>query len=339
MRILFLSDTHLGLDLPLHPRVERRRRGHDFFDNFERALAPAFAGQIDVVVHGGDLHYRSRVPAWIAEAALAPLKRVASMGIPVVLVLGNHERSRLPFPLFGLHDHLHVIDRPRTIVVTTRGLRVAFVGFPYARQVRQRFRTLLEDARRGAETADVSVLCVHQCVEDATCGPGNFTFRTGDEVIRARDLPPDVCVTLAGHIHRHQVVQHPGRTPVIYAGSVERTSFAEAPETKGYVTLDVSQRGLDAWSFHPLPARPMVALTLRLDDASPDDAHAIVARAIAATPHDAVVQLRAPEGIPPGLTAAKLRAMSGARNVDVAHAERRHTHARPRIGKDAPTFP
>ena len=44
MRILFLGDTHLGLDDPLHPRVERRRRGPDFYRSFERAIQPALDG-------------------------------------------------------------------------------------------------------------------------------------------------------------------------------------------------------------------------------------------------------------------------------------------------------
>ena len=42
-----MSDTHLGLDLPARPRVVRRRRGDDFFRNFELALAPAIAGEVD----------------------------------------------------------------------------------------------------------------------------------------------------------------------------------------------------------------------------------------------------------------------------------------------------
>jgi exonuclease SbcD len=53
--------------------------------------------EVDVVVHGGDLLYRSRVPAWLAET-LAPLGRPAESGVPVLLVPGNHERSRMPFP-------------------------------------------------------------------------------------------------------------------------------------------------------------------------------------------------------------------------------------------------
>jgi len=67
MRVLFVSDTHLGLDLPTRPRVVRRWRGQDFFESFDRALEAARSGDVDVVVHGGDLLFRSRVPAWLAE--------------------------------------------------------------------------------------------------------------------------------------------------------------------------------------------------------------------------------------------------------------------------------
>ena len=35
IRILFLADTHLGFDLPVKPRINRRRRGIDFFKNYE----------------------------------------------------------------------------------------------------------------------------------------------------------------------------------------------------------------------------------------------------------------------------------------------------------------
>jgi DNA repair exonuclease SbcCD nuclease subunit len=317
MRVLFLSDTHLGFDLPSRPRVERRRRGHDFFDSYERALDPARQGRADVVVHGGDLLYRSRVPAWLVDAALAPLRRVAAAGVPVLLLLGNHERSRLPFPLLALHDGLHVFDRPRTVVVEREGVRVAFTGFPYVRNVRQCVRALLDDASRGAGDTDVRVLCMHQCVEGATCGPGNYVFRHGDEVIRQADLPRDVAAVLCGHIHRHQVLQVAGGPPVIYAGSTERTSTAEAPETKGVVTLELSRDGLRGFEFHALPTRPMIARTL----SSAGEASDVVARvgeAIASTPPDAVVHLRLTGPVPAGLGAAELRAMGGRRNVTLA---------------------
>ena len=337
MRVLFVSDTHLGFDLPARPRVVRRRRGDDFFRNFELALDVARSGGMDVVVHGGDLLYRSRVPAWLVEAALAPLKRLASSGVPVMLVPGNHERSRLPYPLLALHDNLHIFDRPRTVTIDAGGVRTAFIGFPYTPGIRRAFSETFAAAARDSHPADIRVLCVHQCVEGATCGPGNFTFRFAPDVIRTADLPPDVAVTLSGHIHRHQVLRPPRRSPVIYAGSVERTSFAEAPETKGYVVLNLAQSGLGAFEFIDLPARPMVIRTVSLGGVRPSEVLDRVAAAIESTPPDAVVQLRVAGPVPPALTAATLRSLAGARNVTLAvpretitEGDEHHEVSRPR---------
>jgi DNA repair protein SbcD/Mre11 len=253
MRLLFLSDTHLGFDLPAHPRSARPRRGADFFESFEAALAPARAGEVDAVLHAGDLLYRSRVPAWLSDAALAPLRSLADSGVPVLLLPGNHERGQLPHPLLALHRNLHLFDRPRTVLLEAGGVRVAFAGFPYQRDVRARFGELLAAATAGAPPAEVRLLCLHHCVEGATCGPGNFTFRDGPDVIPRAALPADVSAVLCGHVHRHQVLRAPGRPPVIYSGSTERTSFAEAGEVKGTVLLWLSAAGLERYQFRPLP--------------------------------------------------------------------------------------
>jgi hypothetical protein len=105
---------------------------------------------------------------------------------------------------------------------------------------------------------------------------------------------------------------------VIYAGSVERASFAEAPETKGAVVLQLTRSGLAAFEFRPLPARPMVTRTLVLSGVDAPEARARVAAAIRSTPDDAVVQLRVGGRVPAGLTAERLRAMAGARHVMLA---------------------
>jgi DNA repair exonuclease SbcCD nuclease subunit len=324
VRILFLSDTHLGIDLPARPRVQRPRRGEDFFRCFEAALAPALAGEVDAVLHGGDLLYRSRVPAWLAEAALAPLRRLAAAGVPVLLVPGNHERARMPFPLLAIHPNLHLFDRPRCVLLETRGLRVAFAGFPYQGRVRDQLGALLAATGHLGLAADVRVLCLHQCIEGATCGPGDFTFRSGDDVIRRDDLPRGFAAVLSGHIHRHQVLR-PGSGPtVVYAGSVERTSFAEAGEPKGAVVLELTAAGIAALDFRPLPARPMHVRTLRVAGLGAAELRARLEALLASLPPSAVVQLRI-DGMPAPaaasvLSAASLRELSGARNVTLARS-------------------
>jgi UDP-2,3-diacylglucosamine pyrophosphatase LpxH len=321
MRVLFVSDTHLGFDLPARPRVDRRRRGLDFFACFERALEPALRGEADVVVHGGDLLYRSRVPATLVHRALQPLLRVADTGVSVLLVPGNHERSVIPFPLLAAHPNLHVFLAPSTVVIERNGLRVAFAGFPYARGVRRAFPALLATTGYSQVEADARVLCIHQCVEGATCGPApRFTFRDGDDVVRACDLPDDVAVVLCGHVHRRQVLRvdlqgRPLPAPVVYAGSVERTSFAERDEVKGFVLATVAAGGpggrLVTGAFRPLPARPMRVHEVAATSAGPALDREIEAAVAAAAP-DVVLQLRVPAALcgADALRAARLRALS-----------------------------
>jgi len=253
MLLLFLSDTHLGQGLAARSRIVPPCRRGDFFESFEAALSLARTGEVNVLLHGGDLLYRSRVPAWLSDAALGPLRRIADEGVPVLLLPGNHERGRVSHPLLALHRDVHVFDRPRTVVLKAGDVRVAFTGFPYVSEVRDRFPTLLAEACADAPAADVRLLCLHHCVEGATCGPGNFTFRGGPDVIPRTAFPRDIAAVLCGHIHRHQVLYAEGLPPVIYSGSTERTSRAEVGETKGVVLLRLDADGLLRHEFRPLP--------------------------------------------------------------------------------------
>ena len=325
LRLLLLADSHLGFDQPRRPRVQQRRRGPDFFANFERALRPALSGEVDLVVHGGDLLFRSKVPPSLVEQAIAPLRRVADAGVPVALVPGNHERSQIPYGLLARHERLLLFDRPRAFVVEAGGLRVALAGFPAVRDdVRHCFGQQLDATGWREVDADVRLLCLHQAIEGATVGPADFVFSSGDDVIRGRDLPREFAAVLAGHIHRQQVLTHdlngaPLPTPVFYPGSIERTSFAERDEDKGYLRIDVDvdrASGATAVSHRvcPLPARPMVRVEI---DVAGLDAVAVemkIANAIAAAPVDAVVQLRAKnfggDGTRVWPIAARLRALA-----------------------------
>ncbi len=317
-RILFLADTHLGIDLPARPKIARRRRGHDFFANYERVLQAARAHGVHAVIHGGDVFYRSRVRAEIVQAAFAPLKRLAEEGIPVYVVPGNHERSAIPHAMLALHPQIHVFDRPRTFVAEWNGVRLALAGFPFCRQgVRGTFADLLRETAWERVDADVNLLCVHQCFEGATVGPQNFTFRYADDVVKARDVPAAFAAVLAGHIHRHQVLTtdldgRPLPTPVLYPGSIERTSFAERQEDKGYLVLEVERgagRGgrLTDWTFHRLPARPMVVAEVEAGGLDADALRALLVDAIARAPDDAVLRIRV-HGVPSPRGFAALRA-------------------------------
>jgi exonuclease SbcD len=170
MKIVLFADTHLGFDYPRRPRVHRRRRGPDFFDSYHRVLEYAAQNRPDLVVHGGDFFFRSRVPQKIVEMAYEPLFNLARTGIPIVLVPGNHERSKLPASLWLAHPNIHVFDRPRTFPIEASGRTIAVSGFPFARDVGGRFRALLAEAGWASSRADIRLLCMHQAVESSQAG-------------------------------------------------------------------------------------------------------------------------------------------------------------------------
>ena len=269
IRVLFLSDTHLGFDLPLRPRIARRRRGPEFYAAFDRALEPALNGEVDLVIHGGDLFFRSRIRQAPVKAALERIEAVAARGIPFLIVPGNHERGALPDPLFWTQPNVHIFDRPRTFRLTCRRARVAVAGFPYSyADLPRAFPDLLARTGLSGERADLRLLAMHQAVAGARVGIQDFMFRRGRDVIPGRLIPSGIAAVLSGHIHRAQIldmdpVGRPLAARVLYAGATQRTSFAERAEEKGYFILSfgAEERGPGALIDHRfvvLPSRPMI---------------------------------------------------------------------------------
>jgi len=268
IRIILFSDTHLGFDYPVRPRVERRRRGQDFFDNYHRVLSYALESGADLLIHGGDLFFRSRLPKKIIDLAYGPLIEFADHDIPIFLIPGNHERSNLPTSLFLNHPYIHVFDRPITIHITVKGAEIALSGFPFERDmIRDRFQTVLEATDWRKVPADIKLLCMHQIVQGAQVGTSNYTFGRGMDVIQKSHLSDEFHAILAGHIHRSQVLRkkpggHGTGLPIIYPGSIERTSFAEKGEKKGYFEIVFCSSSNSDWNieeihFIELPTRSM----------------------------------------------------------------------------------
>lgn len=274
--VLFVSDSHLGLDLPARPRVERARRGDELFESFERALGPLASGEAQVLVHGGDLFYRSRVPAWLADRVYARLAELADAGVDVFWVPGNHERSGVPRGLLLSHPRVRVFERPSTFVVERGGVSLALSGFPYTATIRRDFAALVEATGWRAAAPDARLLCLHQAVEGATVGPAGYVFRSGEDVLPGRDVPRGFAAVLSGHIHRAQVLRRdlagrPLGSPVLFAGSTDRISFAERFEPKGTFLVRVGSNGAEGgaaeWEFRELPVRAMTVV--EIDPAGP----------------------------------------------------------------------
>ena len=251
-RIVWCSDTHLGHGQPTRRTVRPNDRGPDFFANFARVIEHARESRAAALVHTGDFFFRSRVHPAIVDRAYGMLLDAADH-FPVVIVPGNHERSAMPPSVFLHHRNLHVIASPRTVVLSLDGMRIGFSGFPFVREVGRHFAAKLAATDHAGISADAKYLLLHQSVEGATVGPAEYSFHAVDpEVIPQSVIPAGFAGILCGHIHRHQCLN--AASPVLFSGSTERTSFAEAAETKGFCELWPES---GAARFVPLPTRPM----------------------------------------------------------------------------------
>ncbi len=306
VRVIFLADSHLGFDYPVNPRIVRRRRGDDFFANFERILRYARESKPDFVVHGGDFFFRSKVPEKIIDKAYRILQDFAESGIPFIITPGNHERSRLPRNEKIRHPNIHIFTQPGTFVFNIGETTVAFSGFPFERKsVGDRFGTILSQTGWKNRSAHLRLLLMHQAVEGARVGPGNYTFRGQHDVVRFKDIPPQFNAALCGHIHRRQIlIDRSSRlkcsVPVIYPGSIERTSFAERNEDKGFfeLTFTAAEKrgpfGLEK-RFLRLPSRPMFDIEIDANTSRNHVKSLILSQISAISPH-AVVRFSLSEG-------------------------------------------
>lgn len=303
IRMVFFADTHLGFDDPASPRIDRRRRGPDFMQSFLDVLEFTRQSRPHFLVHGGDLFYRSKIPAGLVDEAFSHLRSIADLGIHVLITPGNHERGSIPRGLLAIHPGIFIFDRHRTFRFDIAGHRIAFGGFPCVRDtIRAEFRARYCETELGTTSADFRFLCIHQAVDYAVVGPQKFRFFNRADVIDVRDIPVGIDAVLSGHIHPHQVLnpgnRYPGlRTVVIYPGSTERTSFAEEYEAKGYVRIWLqketeSNRSRIEWMFQPLNVRPMRTIRIECQNKTVDAIKDEIVNRLESEAGDSVIRLR-----------------------------------------------
>ena len=309
IRVLHFSDLHVGMENygRLDPATGLNGRVMDFLRRLSDVVDYALGNEIDLVLFAGDA-YKNRDPNSTYRREFARrIKRLADSGIPVVLLVGNHDLPAqerrassidifrtldVPNILVANHDRLHVVE-------TRRGapLQVATVPYP----VRQRL--LVHDEYKDKTIAELdrlvqelvadniralaaqvdpevpAVLMGHFSVSEAKLGSERTVMLGRDVVVLKSVLADPVWDYVAlGHIHRHQQLNAGEHPPIVYAGSLERIDFGEEKEPKGFVVAEI-ERGHTQWKFHPTAARPFV--TIRADVREAPDPLATLLDAIA----------------------------------------------------------
>ena len=218
-RVIHTGDTHIGYQ-QYHSPVRRQ----DFLDAFGAVVDDAVDGDVDAVVHAGDLFHDRRPELPDLMGTITVLRRLDDAGIPFLAVVGNHESTRGGqwldlFERLGLATRLN--DEPVTVGDT------AFYGLDHVPVSR---RDELEYAFEPHD-ADYAALVAHGLFE-----PFAHADWDTETVLTESDVAFDAMLLGDNHKPDRATVAD---TWVTYPGSTERASASER-EGRGYnlVTFD-----------------------------------------------------------------------------------------------------
>ncbi len=309
LKILHLSDIHMGSSFShgrINPESGVNTRLEDFVKTLSIAIDRAISEPVDLVLFGGDAFPDATPPPFVQEAFASQFRRLVDVGIPVVLLVGNHDQHSQ-----GLGGASLCIYRTLGVPgVQTRNGVVQIVTLPWltrsALMTRQetedlsmvevnqllteRLRVVLEGEIRRLDDEIPTVLLAHLMADSAALGAERF-LAVGKGFTLPVSLLARPCFDYValGHVHKHQNLNKSNNPPVVYPGSIERVDFSEEKEDKGYVMIEL-ERGNTDWEFCPLPARPF--RTIEVDVSKAEDPQAAILKAIAKHDiNDAVVRL------------------------------------------------
>ncbi|WP_129310586.1 exonuclease SbcCD subunit D [Streptomyces sp. L2] len=279
MRLLHTSDWHLGR--AFH-RVNMLDAQADFITHLVTTVRER---DVDAVVVSGDVYDRAVPPLAAVELFDDALHRLAALGVPTVMISGNHDSARRLGVGAGLIDRagIHLRTEPSAagtpVVLRDPHGDVALYGLPYLEPalVKDEFgvdkaghesvlaaameRVRADLAARPPGTR--SVVLAHAFVTGGRVSDSERDITVGGVAAVPAGVFDGVDYVALGHLHGCQTLTERVR----YSGSPLAYSFSEAEHRKSMWLVDLAADGsVDAERLDcPVP-RPLARIRGTLDD-------------------------------------------------------------------------
>lgn len=324
LRIFHFADVHLGVEThgKYNPETGLNSRLEDFTQSLNAAVEQALDAEVDLALFAGDA-YKARDPNQTHQRAFAgALKRLVEKGVPVAMLVGNHDipnsRGRAhALEIYGLLGGagVTIFPRPEVRVIQTRKGEVAVAGMPYL----LRSNVLTQEAAKGKTVEEVAHLmreryaqyikelaetCLREYPEHLAVLMGHFTVadaRVGDQAFLLNPSEPQVPVSALaiepfryvamGHVHKPQELNRGEQPPVVYSGSIDRVDFGERKEDKGFVLGEVAREKKTTWKHVALKTRPFLEIDLEASNAD-DPTEELLSQLEKIDVTDAIVRVR-----------------------------------------------
>ncbi len=264
MRFIHAADVHLdspllGLDSYEGAPIEAIRGATRVA--LENLVNLAVTEHVDFVVLAGDLYDGDWRDASTGLFFIAQMSRLDHLGIPVVVISGNHDAAsritgRLPYP-----KNVHILPVDRADTVRFETLRIAVHGQGYARQV--------EDRNLAANYPQPV--------------PGYFNIGLMHTALEGREghepyAPCSLSELMAkgydywalGHVHRRESVNGLEHPRVEYPGNLQGRHIRETGP-KGCLLVTIGSDGRSQPEFRALDVFRWVLLPIEVTGLSTTD--------------------------------------------------------------------
>ncbi|MFB6824841.1 exonuclease SbcCD subunit D [Streptomyces virginiae] len=289
MKFLHTSDWHLGR--AFH-RVNLLGAQAVFIDHLIETVREH---EVDAVLVAGDIYDRAVPPLPAVELYDRALHRLADLGVPTVMISGNHDSARRLgvgarlIDRAGIHLRTDPAGCADPVVLTDVHGDVALYGLPYLEPalVKDQFgaEKVSHEAVLGAAMdrirADLagrapgtrSIVLAHAFVVGGQASDSERDITVGGVEAVPASVFDGVDYAALGHLHGSQAIAERVR----YSGSPLAYSFSEADHRK---TMWLIELGADGDIVHaervdtPVP-RTLARLRGRLEDLLSDPAHQV----------------------------------------------------------------
>lgn len=317
MKILHLSDIHMGGGFghgKIDPETGLNTRFQDFVKSLSLTIDRALSEPVDLVLFGGDAFPNATPAPYIQQAFAEQFYRLVDANIPIVLLVGNHDRHAqgqggaslsiyrslgVPGTIVGDTIATHTISTPNGAIqiltipwidrstLLTREIAENLSMLEVNQLLLDKLQPRLEGEIRQLNPDLPTVVLAHLMADNATLGAEKFLAVGRGFTIPLAFLTRSCFDYVAlGHVHRHQNLNKTNDPAVVYPGSIERVDFSEEKEDKGYVLVTIEPTAQPAstnfettWEFCPLPARTF--RTIKIDVSSSEQPQANILAAIA----------------------------------------------------------
>src|SRR4030095_1640148 len=300
IRFIHTADIHFGMEN--YGKIDAKTGIHTRLLDFEKALNfcidRAIKENVDFFLFAGDA-YKTHNPSQTQQKMLFKcFLRLYSAGIPIVIVIGNHDHP-LSFGKAHALDMLgeiplegfHVFAKPGTITLQTKNGPINIVGVPWPTRntiaianhhldksmtqlteyISKAVAHIIADYAKKIDPTIPAVLASHITVNTGIfSGSEKRAIYGNDPMLMPSQLAiaPFDYVAL-GHLHRHQNLNSSGYPAVVYSGSIERIDFGERKEEKGFCLVSIPEKGKATYEFIQGPARPFIQIDVTLKSGIP----------------------------------------------------------------------